>query len=186
MSIMAGTVFFALVQNSIDHGFKRGVFIVIGVISSDVLLITLSWFNVELIPEGSTNDLIVRICGAVFLLVYGLTNLLKKYKAAYPKSGKKKQIVKFMTMGFLINVLNPGNFIGWLTITTQLKKVAKYSLSEAVFYFLGALGAIFIMECLISLGASYLKPYITDRLLSLVNKIVGVLFICFAIALLVY
>jgi threonine/homoserine/homoserine lactone efflux protein len=67
MSIMLGTVFFALVQNSIDHGFRTGVFIAIGVISSDVLLISLSWFNAELIPEGSTTDLIVRLCGGIFL-----------------------------------------------------------------------------------------------------------------------
>lgn len=185
MSIMLGTVFFALVQNSIDHGFKTGAFIALGVISSDVLLITLSWFNAELIPEGGTTDLIVRICGATFLLFYGLSNLLKKDKAAYPKT-EKKQILKFLSMGFLLNVLNPGNYIGWLAITTQLKTVAKYSLSEAVFYFAGALSAIFMMECLISWGAAHLKPYITDRFLSLVNKVVGVLFIGFAIALFLY
>jgi len=185
MSIMLGTVFFALVQNSIDHGFKTGVFISIGVITSDILLISLSWFNAELIPEGSTTDWVVRLCGATFLLFYGLSNLLKKENIAYPKT-EKKQVAKFITMGFLLNVLNPGNYIGWLAITTQLQTVAKYSFSEAVFYFLGALSAIFIMECLISWGASFLKPYITARFLRLVNRLVGVLFIGFAIALFFY
>jgi threonine/homoserine/homoserine lactone efflux protein len=89
-------------------------------------------------------------------------------------------------MGFLLNVLNPGNYIGWLAITTQLQTVAKYSLSEAVVYFVGAVSAIFIMECLISWGASFLKPYITARFLRLVNRLVGVLFIGFAIALFFY
>ena len=45
MSVMLGTVFFALVQNSIDYGFRTGIFIALGVIASDLLLITLSWFN---------------------------------------------------------------------------------------------------------------------------------------------
>ncbi|MFM7006193.1 MAG: LysE family translocator [Flavobacteriales bacterium] len=185
MSVMLGTVFFALVQNSIDHGFKTGIFISIGVISSDLLLITLSWLNSELIPNGSTTDFVVRLCGALFLLIYGFYNLLKKVKAAYPKT-EKKQIAKFISLGFLLNVLNPGNYIGWLAISTQLKTVAKYSLSESIFYFAGALSAIFLMECLIAWGASFLKPYITDRFLSRVNKTVGVLFIGFALALFLY
>jgi threonine/homoserine/homoserine lactone efflux protein len=185
MSIMLGTVFFALVQNSIDYGFKTGVFISIGVITSDILLISLSWFNAELIPEGSTTEWVVRLCGATFLLFYGFSNLFKKENVVYPKT-EKKQVAKFITMGFLLNVLNPGNYIGWLAITAQLQTVAKYSLSEAVFYFIGALSAIFIMECLISWGASFLKPYITARFLRLVNRLVGVLFIGFAIALFFY
>jgi threonine/homoserine/homoserine lactone efflux protein len=185
MSIMLGTVFFALVQNSIDHGFKTGIFISLGVISSDLLLITVSWLNSELIPEGSATDFIVRLCGGIFLLVYGISNLLKKVKPAYPKT-EKKQIVKFISLGFFLNVLNPGNYVGWLAISTQLKTVAKYSLSESIFYFAGALSAIFVMECLIAWGASFLKPYITDRFLSRVNKTVGVLFIGFALALFLY
>jgi threonine/homoserine/homoserine lactone efflux protein len=185
MSIMLGTVFFALVQNSIDHGFRTGVFIAIGVISSDVLLISLSWFNAELIPEGSTTDLIVRLCGGIFLLLYGLSNLLKKDKASFPKT-EQKRVVKFISMGFFLNALNPGNYIGWLAITTQIKTVAQYSLSDSVFYFSAALGAIFVMECLIARGAAFLKPYITERFLALVNKTVGVLFIAFAIAVFFY
>lgn len=185
MSIMLGTVFFALVQNSIDHGFRTGVFISLGVIASDLILIVLSWFNAELIPQGSTTDLIVRICGAIFLMIYGLSNLLKKEKAAYPQT-EKKQLLKFVSMGFFLNILNPGNYIGWLAVTTQLKTVFKYDVAEATFYFTGALSAIFLMECLISWSASFLKPYITYQFLRLVNRLIGVLFIVFAIALFFY
>lgn len=185
MSMMLGTVFFALVQNSIDYGFRTGVFISIGVITSDVILITLSWFNTELIPKGGTTDLVVRICGAVFLLLYGLSNLLKKEKAAYPKT-ENKQLLKYMSMGFLLNILNPGNYIGWLAITTQLKTVARYEVPKAALYFAGALGAIFLMECLIAWSASFLKPYITEQFLRLVNRLIGILFIAFGIALFFY
>ena len=185
MSIMLGTVFFALVQNSIDYGFRTGVFISLGVITSDLILIVLSWFNSELITPGSTTDLIVRICGAIFLLLYGFSHLLKKEKASYPKT-EKKQLAKFMTMGFLLNISNPGNYIGWLAVTTQLKTVARHEVNEAALYFTGALGAIFLMECLIAWSASFLKPYITDQFLILVNRLVGVLFIAFAIALFFY
>ncbi|MEY3967637.1 MAG: hypothetical protein RL137_538 [Bacteroidota bacterium] len=185
MSVMLGTVFFALVQNSIDYGFRTGVFISLGVISSDILLIFLSWFNAELIPKGSKTDFIVRLCGAVFLLLYGISNLLRKDSAAYPKT-EKKQLLKFIAMGFLLNILNPGNYIGWLAVTTQLKTVAKYEASEATIYFSCALSAIFLMESLIAWSASFLKPYITDQFLRWVNRLIGFLFIAFAIALFIY
>jgi threonine/homoserine/homoserine lactone efflux protein len=110
---------------------------------------------------------------------------LKKEKAAYPQT-EKKQLLKFVSMGFLLNILNPGNYIGWLAVTTQLKTVVKYEVSEATFYFAGALSAIFLLECLISWSASFLKPYITDQFLRLVNRLIGVLFIAFGIALFFY
>jgi threonine/homoserine/homoserine lactone efflux protein len=185
MSIMLGTVFFALVQNSIDYGFRIGVFISLGVISSDIILISLSWVNAELIPEGSKTEFIVRLCGAIFLMLYGVSNLLRKDKAAYPKT-EKKQLLKYISMGFLLNILNPGNYIGWLAVTTQLKTVAKYNFSESILYFTAALSAIFIMECLIARGASLLKPYITEKFLKLVNRLVGILFIGFSLALFFY
>lgn len=185
MSMMLGTVFFALVQNSIDNGFRTGVFISMGVITSDIILIALSWFNTELIPKGGTTDFVVRICGALFLLLYGLSNILKKEKAAYPKT-ENKLLLKYLSMGFFLNILNPGNYIGWLAVSTQLKTVAKYESADALFYFTGALSAIFLMECLISWSASFLKPYITERFLLLVNRLIGALFIAFAIALFFY
>ena len=89
-------------------------------------------------------------------------------------------------MGFLMNILNPGNYIGWLAITTQLKTVARYEVPKAALYFAGALGAIFLMECLIAWSASFLKPYITEQFLRLVNRLIGVLFIAFGIALFFY
>ncbi len=101
MSIMLGTVFFALIQNSIDNGFKSGMFISLGVILSDVILISITYFNATLIPEGGTTEQIVRVCGAIFLLIYGISNLLNKKKIAYPKTGKG-QILYFMGIGFLL------------------------------------------------------------------------------------
>jgi threonine/homoserine/homoserine lactone efflux protein len=110
---------------------------------------------------------------------------LKKDKARYPKT-EKKRMAKFISMGFFLNALNPGNYIGWLAITTQIKTVAQYALSDAVFYFLAAVSAIFVMECVIAWGAASLKPYITEGFLALVNKMVGVVFIAFSIALFFY
>ena len=181
MSVMLGTVFFALIQNSIDNGFKSGMYISLGVILSDVILISIAYFNSTLIPEGGTTENIIRICGAVFLIIYGLSNVLKKKSIAYP-STKKGQVLYFMGIGFLLNILNPGNLIGWV-FTSSVVHVAGYSATETVLFYIGALSAIFGMETLISFGAIKLKRFVTENILLKIDRVVGVLFLIFAVVL---
>jgi L-lysine exporter family protein LysE/ArgO len=45
LSLMLGTVFFALIQNSIDYGFTTGIYIAAGVVVSDVLFISAALFG---------------------------------------------------------------------------------------------------------------------------------------------
>jgi threonine/homoserine/homoserine lactone efflux protein len=180
MSIMLGTVFFALVQNSIDRGFKSGISIAMGVILSDIILISTAYFNSTLIPQGGITEMIVRICGAVFLIVYGINNFRHNRKLSYPVT-RAGRIFYFMRTGFLLNLLNPGNFIGWVVVTTNINQVAHYSPHQCFAYYTAALSAIFGMEVLISFGAATLKRFISESLLNYINYTVGVLFIGFAV-----
>jgi len=180
MSVMLGTVFFALIQNSIDNGFRSGIYISMGVIVSDTMLILITRSGAAYIPEGGTTENYVRIAGGIFLLLYGLNNFRSRKKAAFPETNGGR-FWHFAGMGFLLNGLNPGNFIGWTAISTHITQVAGYSLTESVFFYSGALSAIFGMETLIALGASKLKRFITDRFLTIIDRIVGVIFIGFAL-----
>lgn len=182
MSIMLGTVFFALVQNSIDQGFKSGISIALGVILSDIILISAAYFNSALIPKGGITETIVRICGAVFLLIYGLNNFRQNRRISYPKT-RAGRIFFFMRTGFFLNLLNPGNFIGWVVVTTNITQVARYSPHQCFLFYLFALSAILGMEMLISLGAAQLKRFISDKLLTSINYAVGVLFMIFSVVL---
>jgi threonine/homoserine/homoserine lactone efflux protein len=184
MSVMLGTVFFALVQNSIDNGFRSGMLISMGVIVSDILLISLSLlFSSALLPTGGTVEYIVRIAGGVFLIAYGISNLMKKKTIVYPESGPG-QVLYSMSTGFFLNLLNPGNFIGWTAVSTQLTQVAGYNIYQSIIFYSGALSAIFMTETLIAYGATQLKQFITVRLLRNIDITVGILFLCFAIFLL--
>jgi len=182
MSVMLGTVFFALVQTSIDRGFKSGISISLGVILSDIILITTAYFNSELIPKGSITEDIVRVCGAVFLVVYGIKNLRNKKHISYPVT-RAGRIFYFMRSGFLLNLLNPGNFIGWVVVTTNITQVARYDPHECLTFYIAAISAIFGTEILISLGAAQLKRFFSDRLLNGINYAVGVLFLAFSVLL---
>jgi L-lysine exporter family protein LysE/ArgO len=183
MSVMLGTVFFALVQNSIDNGFRSGMFISLGVVTSDLILISITLFNSALIPSGGITENIVRVCGAAFLIVYGLQNLNKKKKISYPTT-RGGRIFYYMRTGFLLNILNPGNFVGWAVVSTNLSQVAGYSTRSSMLFYAAALAAIFGTEMLISLGAVQLKRFITEKMLSRIDRGVGLLFLGFSVVLL--
>src|SRR6478735_4590907 len=89
LSSMLGTVFFCLVQNSIVNGFKSGAFVATGVIISDIILIILGYFSATLFPEGGHTEMIVRICGAIFLLIMGISNLRSHKKILFPSADNK-------------------------------------------------------------------------------------------------
>lgn len=182
LSVMLGTVFFALIQNSVDKGFKAGVLIALGVIFSDIILISIAYFKTSLIPEGGKTELLVRLFGSIFLIYLGLNNLRRHKKLYYPKSRRGKALV-FVSTGFLLNILNPGNLISWIAVSAYVTQVAQYKGSLVLSFFGSSLTAIFLMELLIAFSATKLKRLFTDTVLRKFEVIVGVLFLVFALVL---
>jgi L-lysine exporter family protein LysE/ArgO len=180
MSAMLGTVFFALIQNSIDNGYRTGILIAIGVIASDTILILLAVYNAELFPEDGLTEVFVRTGGSLFLVIYGIKSILRAKKINYPQT-KQERTFKYISTGFALNILNPGNYIGWLSITTSVTSV--YTFFHSILFYVGALIAIFFAELAIALGAANLKKYINQHVLKKIDVAAGILFILFGFAL---
>ena len=180
---MLGTVFFCLVQNSIINGFKSGAWVATGVIISDIILIILSYFSATLFPEGGNTEIIVRICGAVFLFIMGFSNLRIHKKILFPKADNKNPAV-LASKGFMLNVLNPGNYLSWLAVAATLHNVLHFSAGERWLYYTGALTGIFGMEMLISFAATWFKQFISDKFLHRIDVVLGIVFIVFSFLLL--
>lgn len=177
---MLGTIFFYLIQNSIDNGFKSGMAISLGVIISDVILISLSTLNAYIIPQGGTTEIIVRIVGAGLLIFIGFYSIFKKEAATFYPSTQKMSVIKYMVNGFILNTINPANFFMWVGISTTLQSSDNYSPTRMLVYFSGTILAIFLTEVLISYSASKLKRYLDERAMTLVNIISGIAFLIFA------
>ena len=183
LSSMLGTVFFCLVQNSIINGFKSGAFVATGVIISDIILILLSYFSATLFPQGGHTEMIVRICGAIFLLAMGISNLRSHKKILFPKADNKNPFL-LASKGFMLNILNPGNYLSWLAVAATLNNVLHFSNGQRWIYYTGALSGIFSMEMLISFAATWFKKFISDKFLHRLDVVLGIVFIIFALLLL--
>lgn len=153
LSSMLGTVFFCLVQNSIINGFKSGAWVATGVIFSDIILIVLTYFSATLFPQGGNTEMTVRICGAIFLLIMGISNLRSHKKILFPKADNKNPYL-LASKGFMLNILNPGNYLSWLAVAATINNVLHFSNGQRWLFYTGALAGIFGMEMLISFAAT--------------------------------
>lgn len=178
LSMMLGTVFFALIKNSLTFGPSTGILIAAGVIVCDIMFITLA-----LLSESFANFLDnykshVSIIGGSLLILMGLYMFIKsKPEIKEGQTFGKGNWLFYMGNGFLLNVVNPINFFIWLGISSSLTIQFDYNFNDKIIFFTASLFSIFITETGISIFASKLKKWVTPKVLRLVNQISGIVFI---------
>lgn len=185
LSLMLGTVFFAILNNSIQLGYKKGISISLGVILSDLIFISICLFGSQYIPFIKEYEKTVKIVGGILVIAMGVSQIASKRKkpkaANFSKAGS---ITYFVSQGFLLNFLNPVNLVSWFAIYTYLVSVMKYSFGELAWYFSGSLCAIFLVEFALSYFAEKLNRFLPQHRIDQINIIVGVLFVGLGIFLL--
>lgn len=184
LSLMLGTVFFALIKNSIAYGYKTGILIAIGVICSDIIFISLALLSSDFAMFLKTYVKEISIVGGCLLVIFGIFMFLNsKPKNTDGPMFEKKTNSKFyfISSGFLINAVNPVNFFSWLSISTLLTVNYNFNITEKTVFFSGSLISTFLVEFLIAFGAFRIKPYIKPSLFTIINKISGVIFILFGL-----
>ncbi|WP_266365986.1 LysE family translocator [Tellurirhabdus rosea] len=178
-----GTVFFSLLQNSVDNGYRAGVKIALGVIVCDLVLIVCALFGTAFLPRVEGFEYYVTAVGVVFLLAIGMANLFRGTpRLAYPKT-RFGNFVYYFSTGFLLNGLNPINFITWVALAAYLDKSLHYSLNERVVFLLASVLSIFLTESAIAVSAHKLKRFFTPRVAFWFNKTTGIVFIGIALQL---
>lgn len=174
LCVSFGTVFFALIQNSIDNGYWSGVKISIGGILSDVLFILAAIFGTSFLPEIANFDMIMRSVGAFFLVGIGIVSFFKSSpKLAYPKT-KIGDLFYYISLGFMLNTINPVNFFIWAGTAAAISELE--SLGK-IFFFAGSITAIFLTQFAICYYAHYLQKYFTEKIIIIINKIAGLVFV---------
>jgi threonine/homoserine/homoserine lactone efflux protein len=171
--LMLGTVFFTLLQISIDNGYRTGFYFASGVITSDTMFVLIALFGTSFIPHIDHLQFYASLAGGVLLCLLGGMSLVKKNtKLIYPKT-QFGHILYFFGKGFLLNTLNPVNFLIWAGIVFNLRTAA-YTSSELFIFFTACLGMIFLMENGIAYFSHNVKKYITASILILVNRVTGI------------
>lgn len=180
-----GPVIFTIIKLRISYGISSAFYFISGVWLSDIIWVFTANFFGELLSEIIIYKKEIAIAGGIFLIGLGLFYLfIKKYHSKEEIDNGIKIAstthAKLFITGFLINTLNPAVIALWLAAAT---KSLSDSLDQRI--------VVFSICLFINMGsdiakinlAGKLKNKLTEKNINIINKISGLLFIAFGIAL---
>ncbi len=183
LSLLTGPVFFALIQTSIEKGFKAGASLASGVFLSDLFYILIIYYGAKNVVIEEKYSIILGWVGGGFLIGIGIYYLLKK--AIEPKLEIEKiRHSGYLLKGFLMNTLNPFVIIYWIGIISYLSISDKETNSQ-VGFFAATLLTILSSDVLKSYIASKLRHVISSRVIKWLNRIAGVALIIFGLRMII-
>ncbi len=185
LSVLIGPVFFALIQNSIEKGFKAGIFMAVGIALSDSFYIFITYFGISRFTENPSFNMWLGGIGGLIMLGFGLVYIFKPVpvkgaKQAHEESGQWfQQIVK----GFFLNGVNPFVLFFWIGIMTKISIDFQFSQNQTMVFFVTLIATVLTTDVLKSYFAMKLSEIVTPRFMKIMNRVVGVALILFSLRL---
>ena len=172
-----GTVFFSLMQNSVDNGYRSGIKIAFGVVVCDAIFVVCALFGTAFLPQIDGFEFYLTLFGVILLMAMGVANLFKGTpRLAYPKT-RFGNFLYYFTTGFVLNAINPINFITWVTLAAYLTNSLHYSHQERYGFMIASLVSIFLTESALAVFAHKLKRFFTPKVVLIFNRTTGIVFI---------
>ena len=117
LSFLVGPLLFALIQTSIEEGFRAGWVVGLGIWISDILFVSVAYFFISFvnkIVQWEGLKLTLGIAGGIVLISLGIGSLLSKppvIKNMKDKAVRQNSYLSLWLKGFLLNTINPFTFI---------------------------------------------------------------------------
>ena len=182
LSFGFGTVFFALVQSSIENGYKAGIKISFGVVFSDALMIAFALFGTTFLSNSEEYKYYIRIGGGILLIALGISQFMNQKAPTKIQDFKIARFFYFFGKGFLLNVINPVNFFSWVVLSASLKS-QNYQIIEETIFFSASILAIFISESIMAIYAYKIGSKFSDSVILKIKYFTGISFILTALKL---
>lgn len=190
-----GPVIFTTIKQTINHGRRGGFSFIIGVWISDVIWVILSNGFSEAIKTLLDFKIPIGIAGCIFLIGMGIYFVfIKKIEPRrlqepveiagdeYTPTGKKTNYFAIMSSGFIINTLNPAVISFWVIMAASLASV--YGFYDRIIIFTTCLGVNMLADVGKVLGAGYIGKKLSDRVILIINRASGVLYLAFGFVIL--
>jgi threonine/homoserine/homoserine lactone efflux protein len=188
LSFLLGPVFFALLQTSIEKGFKAGLFMAIGISLSDSLYLFITYTSVSFFSENNQIKFILGLMGAIIMIGFGLFTFLKPV----PKRGLRQphfetnNYLRKIVKGFLLNGINPFMLIFWLGVAGMITIELHYSFDQAFLFYVGVIFMVLSTDITKAFLANKIRDLITPRFMKMLNRSVGIGLIMFGFRLLYF
>ena len=185
LSISVGPVIFSIIKQSLNNGHRGGLAFIIGVSISDIALVLVSNVFTELFSSINEHRQIIGIVGSLFLIGVGVYFLFFK-KVKVDEGGKqvfkfrKRDYIKIVVSGFLMNTLNPAVFIFWLSTSTAF---IIHSINERLTIFITCLVFVFTADFAKVMLAHKIRSRLTVHNIHIINRVNGIILIGFGLVL---
>ncbi len=182
VAIVIGPALFALMQTSIKYGVKTGIFLALGIFSSDLTMVVASYFGAWKIITNPDNHLVFGAIGGSVLIIFGILTLIRKVPRTEQVEVLSEIKVKhpgpipYFFKGYFLNMANPSLWVFWITSVVAISSSYGGDHRKVALFFGGTL--------FIVLGTDILKCFLANRIKAAsnpvvkiwVNRIVGILF----------
>lgn len=186
LSISVGPVMFSIIKQSLNNGHTGGMAFILGVSASDITMVLISNVFTQLFSTLSTHRKEIGIAGSIFLISLGVFFLFFK-KIKVNEEGqqvvlkfRKRDYARIALSGYLMNTLNPAVFLFWLTASTTF---INHTIEEKIVLFIVCLAIVLSGDIAKVMLAGKIRKKLTPHNIHIVNRINGLILICFGIAL---
>lgn len=181
LSFMVGPAFFKLIQTSISKGFKYSSHLAMGISLSDIIMVFLAWYGLSNIFETPKTRQIFSIVGGAIIICFGIYTATRKHIThTNPIINKGSNFhLKYMAQGFIFNIANPGTWLFWLIPIGMAGAYNKQS--EQIIFLASILSTNLAMDLVKCAISNELKKFLTDNVITIINKIVGCILVFFGI-----
>lgn len=176
LSFGFGSVFFALIQSSIEYGYMAGVKISLGVVFGDIIMVSIAFLGTAFLPEIPHFATISRIFGSLLLMGLGIAQFRNIKPPSTIKEFKLARFFYFFGKGFLLNVINPVNFISWMLVSATLKGY-KYDIYDEIAFFTTCILVIFVLESAFAIFSDKIKNRLNNLTIQRIKYVSGIVFI---------
>ncbi|MBX2898273.1 MAG: LysE family transporter [Cyclobacteriaceae bacterium] len=186
LSVLVGPVFFTIIQTSVERGFKSGALVSLGVSASDILYVTVCYFGLVQILDEPRFKLYMAYGGAIMLVLFGLYHLVIKSRKIFQAAGKVtgKSTYQCFMKGFIINGLSPMVPIFWVGAIGIASLDFGYAHHyEFISFFTVVLMTVLATDLLKAYLAGRLRQLVTQRMMTILNIVVGIGLFAFGIRL---
>ncbi len=191
-----GPAFFTLIQTSISRGFKSAMFLDLGIILNDIFIVALMMMtNVQFNINDRENMIYAGISAGIILIIFGIyTFLLSPKKIMHISENNNQKINNmnekfidkpkwyiFLTKGFVINIFNPFVWVFWITCVATASSNFSGNKYSMIIFFLGVFATVLFFDILKAAGAYSLKRFFTEKMMKIMNQIIGIILIIFGL-----
>lgn len=181
VTILIGPVFFALLQTSLDKGFKSGVQMAIGIALSDSVYILLVYFGLSKLIGEADLDVGMGYVGGAIMLTFGFVTIFKKGKRVdvIKDTGTRREALVQVSKGFFLNGINPFVLLFWGGAVSKVLLRTDYEGIHHLVFFTTTILTIFSTDILKVYLSRKISRFLTPVFLTWLNRISGTVLIIF-------